>query len=70
MGQPVTDPGAIEAIEADLMLTVYEAQRLARRRLLGQAPPPDPNPRALLLKRTGSLRSGAHRPSSPASSAS
>jgi hypothetical protein len=49
MTWPVTDPKVIEAIEAELMLSVYEARRLARRRLLGMDPPPRPRRRALAL---------------------
>lgn len=46
-----TDPAIIEAIEAELMLSVYNAKRLARLRLMGVEPPPEPNPDALALRR-------------------
>jgi hypothetical protein len=51
-----TDPAVIEAIEADFMLTVYEASQLARRRLLGLAPPPPPNLRAIRMLRRSRAR--------------
>lgn len=51
-----TDPRVIEAIEAELTLAVYEAQRLARLRLLGREPAPVATARALRLSRTGTLR--------------
>ena len=60
---PVTDPAIIEAIEAAFMLSVYEAQRLARRRLLGLDPPPRPNPAALAALRDERSRQGAPRES-------
>lgn len=43
---PELDNATIGAIEADFMLTVYHARRLARLRLLGLVPAPEPNPRA------------------------
>lgn len=47
-----TDPAIIEAIEAELVLDVYEAKRQARLRLLGlEAPPTDVSARARLLLR-------------------
>lgn len=46
---PVTDPAVIEAIEAEFTLTVYEAEMLAERRRRGEAPPPEPCPRARAL---------------------
>jgi len=55
----ITDPETIERIEADLMLTVYQARRLARRRLLGLEPPPPPNPRARALLRRATRAPGA-----------
>lgn len=45
----VTDPAVIAAIEAALMLSVYEARRLYRLRMEGQIAPPLPNPRARAL---------------------
>ena len=42
---PVTDPAVIEAIEAEFMLTVYEAALLAARRMMGTAEPPPEHPR-------------------------
>ena len=57
--EPVTDPEVIEAIEAEFMLSVYEARRLARRRLLGLDPPPPPNPAALAALRDERSRQAA-----------
>lgn len=44
-------PKAMEAIEAELMQAVYDARRLARRRMLGLEPPPVPSKRAMALYR-------------------
>lgn len=44
-------PKAMEAIEAEFMQAVYDAQRLARVRMLGLEPPPVPSERALALYR-------------------
>jgi hypothetical protein len=44
-----TDPAVIRGIEAELMLAVYDARRLARLRLLGLEPPPVPSVRGLRL---------------------
>jgi hypothetical protein len=55
---PPTDPAAIEAIEATLMLAIYRARRAARRQLLGLAPVPRPTPDALRLQRDGTLGIG------------
>ena len=52
----VTDPAALEAIEAVLMLAVYRARRAARRQLLAIDRPPVASPEALHLHRVGSLR--------------
>jgi hypothetical protein len=51
-----TDPAVIEAIEADFFMTVYNARRLARRRLLGYDPPPLPNLRAIRMLREARAR--------------
>lgn len=37
---PVTDPAVIEAIEARLTLTIYEATLTAERQRRGELPPP------------------------------
>ena len=37
---PFLDPATIEAIEADMMASIYRARRLAGQRLAGTAPPP------------------------------
>jgi hypothetical protein len=47
----VSRPAAGEAIDAELMLAVYDAVRLARLRYLGIEPIPIPSERALELAR-------------------
>jgi hypothetical protein len=44
-------PAVIESIEAELMLTIYRARRLARLQLLGREPAPAASPEALELLR-------------------
>jgi hypothetical protein len=44
-------PAVIEAIEAEFVLSLYNARRLARRRLLGLEPGPIATPEALDLLR-------------------
>lgn len=51
-----TDPRTLDAIEADLMQTVYDARRLARLRMLGLAPAPKASTRALGLLRRARKR--------------
>ena len=63
---PITDPMLIESIEAELMLTVFEARRRARLALLGVGPLPTRNPRALRLLRAARSRRDAPRVSAPA----
>jgi hypothetical protein len=50
--KPVTDPAVLVAIEAELMLAVYDAERIAELRRLGALPAPPRDPRApkLLLR--------------------
>ena len=61
----VQPPEVTEAIEAELMLTVYNARRLARRRLLRLEPGPIATPRAVmasiftLARCNNSARAGA-----------
>lgn len=62
---PVTDPAALEAIEAALMLQIYQARRLAHRRFLGLSPAPRPNPVALALLRDERSRRAAPRALAP-----
>jgi hypothetical protein len=56
MPVPVTDPTVLEDIEAEFTLSVYDAARLAEQRRRGQAPPPDPDPRAQALLQRVSRR--------------
>ena len=46
---PVADAAAIEAVEAELTRAIYDATRLARRRMLGLEAPPEPSKRGLEL---------------------
>lgn len=57
MTPPVTEPAVIEAIQAELMLAVYDARRRARRPLAGIDAAPQPSRRALRLWRTAARRS-------------
>lgn len=60
-GQPVTDPAVIEAIEAELMLAVYDAVRLAIRQRMGLAAVPAASPEAIALRAS----SGRPSPATP-----
>jgi len=60
----IVDPAVVEAIEATLMLNVYQARRRARRQLRGLDPVPPPRPLALRLLRAERSRRAVRRPSS------
>lgn len=47
----ITDPEALEAIEAEFTRVVYEASRRALRQRRGQEPPPVTTPEALTLRK-------------------
>lgn len=50
-GRVITNPEALEAIDAELMLAIYDARRLARLRYIGVEAAPEPSARALELFR-------------------
>jgi hypothetical protein len=47
----ISDPRAVQAIEAEFAAAVYHARRLCRLRLLGREPVPTPRPETMALYR-------------------